>query len=189
MEIDDTAERPTLRAIILDCSAVNVVDVTSAQALIDVRNQLDRYTTPDVVEWHFAHVRNPWTRRALAAAGFGFLRPGKDGGSRSSDADDTPGRRWRSVFSVADLADAASPLSSDGSGRFGEKAVREKHSARGDEEIGATQPPSVDEDETTTAGRQGPVYGLNRPFFHADIQEALDAVLENLEHRAPIFKA
>ncbi|XXH03694.1 hypothetical protein Hte_010100 [Hypoxylon texense] len=182
VEIDDTADRPTLRAIILDCSAVNIVDVTSVQALIDVRNQLDRYTTPDVVEWHFAHVRNPWTRRALAAAGFGFLRPGKDGSLSE------PGRRWKSVFSVADLADAASPLSSEGSGRFSEKAIREKHESRGDEEIGVTQPPSVDEDETT-GGRLGPVYGLNRPFFHADIQEALDAVLENIEHRPPIFKA
>lgn len=154
------------------------------QALIDVRNQLDRYTTPDVVEWHFAHVRNAWTRRALTAAGFGFVRPGKDGEAAR------PGHRWKSVFSVADLADAASPLSSSGEGRFdGEKTVREKRSSRGgDEEIGATQPPSVDEDESGH-GRQAPVYGLNRPFFHADIQEALDAVLENIEHRPPIFKS
>ncbi|KAI1800585.1 sulfate permease [Daldinia bambusicola] len=171
--LDDTSERPTLRAIILDCSAINNVDVTSVQALIDVRNQLDRYTTPDTVEWHFANVRNAWTRRALVAAGFGFLRPKEDAEA---------GRRWKSIFSVADLADAASPLS--GSSHSGEKGAIEKRTSHGDEEIGA-QPPSINEDESAT--RQVPVYGLNRPFFHADVQEALDAVLENIEYRPPVY--
>ncbi|OTA70608.1 sulfate permease [Hypoxylon sp. EC38] len=168
--VDDTEERPTLKAIILDFAAVNNVDATSVQALIDVRNQLDRYTSPDIVEWHFANVWNPWTRRALTAAGFGFLRPKEDAEA---------GRRWKSVFSVVDLADAATPLSSDG--RSGEKRA-----SRGDEEIG-TQPHSIQENESLI--RQVPVYGLNRPFFHADLQEALDAVLENIDNRPPIFKA
>ncbi|OTB15049.1 hypothetical protein K445DRAFT_61511 [Daldinia sp. EC12] len=171
---DDTAERPTLRAIILDCAAINNVDVTSVQALIDVRNQLDRYTQPDTVEWHFANVRNPWTRRAFVAAGFGFLRP-------KGDAE--AGHRWKSIFSVADLADAASPLS--GSSHSGEKGPVEKRTSHGDEEIGV-QPSSINEDESAT--RQVPVYGLNRPFFHADVQEALDAVLENIEYRPTVFK-
>ncbi|KAI1416179.1 sulfate permease [Hypoxylon sp. FL1857] len=170
--LDDTDERPTLRAVILDFAAVNNVDATSVQALIDVRNQLDRYASPDTVEWHFANVWNPWTRRALTAAGFGFLRPKEDAEA---------GRRWKSVFSVADLADAVTPLSSDG-----RSGLAEKRASRGDEEIGA-QPPSFNEHES--AIRQVPVYGLNRPFFHADLQEALDAVLENIEQRPPIFKA
>ncbi|OTB09178.1 hypothetical protein M426DRAFT_316471 [Hypoxylon sp. CI-4A] len=165
--LDDTDERPTLRAVILDFAAVNNVDATSVQALIDVRNQLDRYTTPDVVEWHFANVRNPWTRRALVAAGFGFLPPNK--------GDAEAGRRWKSIFSVSDLADSASPLSS-------EKGISEKHASHGDEEA-AAQPVSINE-----TGHQVPVYGLNRPFFHADIQEAVDAVLENIEYRPPIYK-
>ncbi|KAI0893511.1 sulfate permease [Annulohypoxylon nitens] len=167
--VDDTEERPTLRAIILDCAAVNNVDVTSVQALIDVRNQLDRYTQPDTVEWHFANIRNPWTRRALTAAGFGFLPP-------KGDAEN--GYRWKSIFSVADLADAASPLS-------GEKAFGGKR-ASGDEEIGVK--PSSTAGSSATV-RQVPVYGLNRPFFHADVQEALDAILENVEHRPSLFKA
>ncbi|KAI0843967.1 sulfate permease [Daldinia vernicosa] len=173
--VDDTAERPTLRAIILDCSAINNVDATSVQALIDVRNQLDKYTQPDVVEWHFANVRNAWTRRALVAAGFGFLRP-------KGDAE--AGRRWKSIFSVADLAEAASPLS--GESHIGEKGAVEKRTSHGDEEIGA-QPPSITEDESSA--RQVPVYGLNRPFFHADVQEAFDAVLENVEYRPHVFEA
>ncbi|KAI2776584.1 sulfate permease [Daldinia loculata] len=173
--VDDTAERPTLRAIILDCSAVNNVDATSVQALIDVRNQLDRYAQPDTVEWHFANVRNAWTRRALVAAGFGFLQP-------KGDAE--AGHRWKSIFSVADLAEAASPLS--GESHLGEKGVVEKRMSHGDEEIGV-QPSSITEDESSA--RQVPVYGLNRPFFHADVQEAFDAVLENIEYRPHVFKA
>lgn len=173
--MDDTAERPTLRAIILDCSAVNNVDATSVQALIDVRNQLDRYAQPDTVEWHFANVRNAWTRRALVAAGFGFLQP-------KGDAE--AGHRWKSIFSVADLAEAASPLS--GESHLGEKGAVEKRTSHGDEEIGV-QPSSITEDESSA--RQVPVYGLNRPFFHADVQEAFDAVLENIEYRPHVFKA
>ena len=73
IDVDDT--RPTLKAIILDFSSVNNVDITSVQHLIDVRNQLDHYAAPDVVDWHFACVHNRWTKRALAAAGFGLPCP------------------------------------------------------------------------------------------------------------------
>ncbi|KAJ5218030.1 uncharacterized protein N7498_000129 [Penicillium cinerascens] len=69
---------PLLRAIILDFSAVNNVDVTSIQNLVDVRNQLNLRAAPLEVQWHFAHVRNRWTKRALAAAGFGFPSPCKN---------------------------------------------------------------------------------------------------------------
>lgn len=66
------AQLPLLRAVILDFSAVNNVDVTSIQNLIDIRNQLNRYAAPLAVQWHFAHIKNRWTERALAAAGFRF---------------------------------------------------------------------------------------------------------------------
>ncbi|KAI0012285.1 sulfate permease [Xylariaceae sp. FL0662B] len=166
--VDVIDERPTLKAIILDCSAVNNVDVTAVQALIDVRNQLDKYAQPDVVEWHFAHVRNRWTRRALVAAGFGFLRPPHAG-------------RWKSVFSVAEFADAASPLSTSQG-----DTVKEKQATTDDEEINVQSRPSRSDDDAKGARTtQVPVYGLNRPFFHADLQEAVDAVLGNLEEDRP----
>ncbi|KAK4658576.1 LOW QUALITY PROTEIN: hypothetical protein QC762_0029370 [Podospora pseudocomata] len=60
---------PTLKAVILDFSSVNHVDITSVQQLIDVRNQLDRYASPDIVDWHIACINNRWAKRALAAAG------------------------------------------------------------------------------------------------------------------------
>jgi sodium-independent sulfate anion transporter 11 len=60
-----------LRAVILDFSAVNNVDVTCIQSLMDIRTQLDRRSTPVAVQWHFANIKNRWTKRALSAAGFG----------------------------------------------------------------------------------------------------------------------
>ncbi|KAJ2979976.1 hypothetical protein NUW58_g7067 [Xylaria curta] len=48
---EENTNLPTLKAIILDFSAVNNIDVTSTQMLIDIRNQLDRYAAPDVVDW------------------------------------------------------------------------------------------------------------------------------------------
>ncbi|KAJ5765885.1 sulfate anion transporter [Penicillium odoratum] len=65
-------ELPLLRAIVFDFSAVNNVDVTCVQGLIDVRNQLNRHAAPSEVQWHFANIKNRWTKRALSAAGFGY---------------------------------------------------------------------------------------------------------------------
>ncbi|CAI7591720.1 unnamed protein product [Penicillium glandicola] len=67
----DDSHLPILRAVILDFSAVNNVDVTCMQNLVDIRSQLDRRSAPTVVQWHFASIKNRWTKRALNAAGFG----------------------------------------------------------------------------------------------------------------------
>jgi sodium-independent sulfate anion transporter 11 len=88
---------PTLKAIVLDMSSVNNVDVTSVQNLIDVRNQLDRYASPDSVQWHFACVNNRWTKRALASAGFGY-----------PSAPQEEYHRWKPIFSVAEIGGSAS---------------------------------------------------------------------------------
>lgn len=69
---DDTAEMlPLLRAVVLDFSTVNFIDATSVQGLQDLRRALEKWARPEVVEFHFAGVRNRWTRRALVNAGFG----------------------------------------------------------------------------------------------------------------------
>ncbi|KAJ3067545.1 hypothetical protein HDU98_009235 [Podochytrium sp. JEL0797] len=47
---------PPLRAVVLDFSAVNTVDFTGLQALLDVKDDLGRYTGRPV-PFHFAHVR------------------------------------------------------------------------------------------------------------------------------------
>lgn len=113
-EINLDDNRPILRAIILDFSSVNNVDVSSVQNLIDVRNQLDRYAAPEIVTWHIACVNNRWTKRALASAGFGY--------SKTTIAQG----KWKSVISVADL-DTGSTLG-------GERDV--KGARVGDLEIG-----------------------------------------------------
>jgi hypothetical protein len=53
---------------------VNNIDVTSTRQLIDTRNQLDRHAYANKVDWHFAHINNRWTKRALASVGFGYRR-------------------------------------------------------------------------------------------------------------------
>jgi sodium-independent sulfate anion transporter 11 len=73
----------------LDFTAVDHLDVTSVQNLIDVRGQLDRHASPDFVEWHFAGISSAWVRRALIAGGFGHPAP---------DA--------KPLFSVADVTGA-----------------------------------------------------------------------------------
>jgi sodium-independent sulfate anion transporter 11 len=97
INVDD--DRPILRAIILDFSAVNNVDVTSIQGLIDVRAQLDRHAAPKTVEWHFASINSRWTKRALTTAGFGYI-----------DRERFAARQhWNPVYSYAPLDNAASP--------------------------------------------------------------------------------
>ncbi|KAH7086189.1 sulfate permease-like protein [Paraphoma chrysanthemicola] len=99
--INTDDNRPILRAIILDFSAVNNVDVTSIQGLIDVRAQLDRYAAPESVEWHFASINSRWTKRALTTAGFGYI----DRERFASRA------HWNPVYSYAPLETPAPKLS------------------------------------------------------------------------------
>lgn len=90
--------KPTLKAIILDFSSVNNVDITSVQHLIDVRNQLDRYASPNKVDWHMACINNRWTKRALGSAGFGYPAPEGNPNSELGSS-----QRWKPIFSVADI--------------------------------------------------------------------------------------
>lgn len=162
--------RPTLKSIILDFSSVNNVDVTAAQALIDVRNQLDRYAAPDTVDWHFANIENRWTKRALAAAGFGYRSPRPNPGEGA--------RHWKTIFSIADLGGSDSPAKL--------AAIEEKKSVRDyDEEKDPAFDISKlsDRDVPTDPGshRLVAVQGLNRPYFHFDLQEAVESAIANIE--------
>ena len=185
-----TSPLPTLRAIILDFAAVNNADVTSVQNLIDVRNQLDRWASPDTVQWHFAHVHNRWTKRALAAAGFGF--PAVSEGS---------GPRWqRSIFNVAEILDGSLPGSMSHS-HVGESEdwskdvedglkVQESSASSsvmgvsGDEiQVVQTSERDAKVDTHRRRGRSGVgtdmavVDGINRPFFHVDLTSALKSAM------------
>jgi len=66
----DNHRLPCLKAIILDCSSVDFVDVTSVQELVDARNVVRRHAGGRV-GWYFVGLENRWARRALAVEGFG----------------------------------------------------------------------------------------------------------------------
>ncbi|OQE36956.1 hypothetical protein PENCOP_c011G01354 [Penicillium coprophilum] len=82
----DDSHLPMLRAVILDFSAVNNVDVTCVQRLMDIRTQLDRRSAPIPVQWHFASIKSRWTKRALHAAGFGYSQsPPEENETKTED--------------------------------------------------------------------------------------------------------
>ncbi|KAH0018427.1 sulfate permease, partial [Aureobasidium melanogenum] len=170
----------------LDFSSVNNVDVTSVQHLIDVRNQLDRYTNPEKVQWHFAHINNRWTRRALAAAGFGY--PTEEGDEY---------QRWKPIFSVAELGGSSSAAAD------AEYEINHaEHKKHRDLEIGRSQSREVNGESSETSsdinqtiqnskayGAQASqkkivVHGLNRPFFHIDLTSALQSAIANIHDPA-----
>jgi len=182
---EDRSDLPTLKAIILDFSSVNNVDITSIQILIDVRNQMQRYAAPDTVQWHLACVNNRWTKRALASAGFGY--PTQHGEEL---------HRWKPIFSVAEIGGATSAAE-----QAEREANRELHS-RGNDEESITKLPSREQHPATgsssssednleksitrsKAYRAAPkkvlVSSLNRPFFHLDLTSALQAAIANIE--------
>ncbi|KAH8654964.1 sulfate transporter family-domain-containing protein [Tricladium varicosporioides] len=181
---EEIVKLPHLRAIVLDCSAVNNVDITSVQGLIDLRNTLDRYTTPSTVEWHFAGVQNRWTRRALAVAGFGYP---------AADKPEELGH-WTPAYTVASslagatdddqrraaIATMASEVNDE------EKhAGSENSSDAGNVEGEAGNGQSSGEMRKKGHGRDGaksrlaPVTGVDRPFFHIDLVDAVDAAIRD----------
>ncbi|KAL4902315.1 hypothetical protein BDW74DRAFT_158346 [Aspergillus multicolor] len=194
---EDRSHLPTLRAVILDFSSVNNVDVTSVQNLIDVRNQLDIYASPRTVQWHFAHVKNRWTKRALAAAGFGYPTPASDDGFH----------RWKPIFSVTEIEGHASAAA------HAEIVANENTRHAGDLESGLKRPShaterethGIEEESNSSIGdddklqrdlkdskayrnrrKMAMVQGVNLPFFHIDITSALESALANSPEEEPV---
>lgn len=193
-------DRPTLKAIILDFSSVNNVDITSVQHLIDVRNQLDRYAAPERVDWHLACINNRWTKRALASAGFGYPTP---------PGNDAPVfERWKPIFSVAEIGGAYSAAEA-AQHRENERQLRRQRTKDAEEaragtnqdaiaqhgdavssssssdlgkELGATKAYSQAYGKGATA-KVAVVHGLNRPLFHIDLTSALQSAIANVEVR------
>lgn len=185
--------KPTLKAIILDFSSVNNVDITSVQHLIDVRNQLDRYASPETVHWHFACINNRWTKRALASAGFGYPTPEGEIGVH----------RWKPVFSVSEIggsnsaaADAERKLNKTETRRQSTKDIESGNRSRTREVESVGSPSSessrnsvedaIRKSKAYNSGK-GPdvkvavVHGLNRPLFHIDLTSALQSAISNVE--------
>ena len=165
------------------------------QHLIDVRNQLDRYSSPEKVDWHFACINNRWTKRALASAGFGYPTP----------ADDVPiHHRWKPVFSVAEIGGNTSAAAA-AEYRENEKEIQRQQTR--DVEQAARAKSMVHEDEiggdatssssdvvtrqlstskayTKETAKHAVVQGLNRPLFHIDLTSALQSAIANVAGRS-----
>ncbi|KAL8717173.1 MAG: hypothetical protein Q9225_005564 [Loekoesia sp. 1 TL-2023] len=193
---EDHSHRPTLKAIILDFSSVNNVDITSVQHLIDVRNQLDRYAAPDKVDWHLACINNRWTKRALASAGFGYPTPTGEANVRE---------RWKPIFSVAEIGgqDSAAVAAEYRENERELKRQRTRDSKGSLSQGGAHDGETIGQDDTTssdtsdfaqniaaskayasgTGTRVVVVHGLNRPLFHVDLTSALQSAIANVERR------
>lgn len=169
----DESDKPLLRAIVLDFSAVNNMDVTSIQGLIDLRNTLDRYCAPDAVEIHFANVRNRWTRRALATSGFGYPS------SQNTEAQ----KYWQPAFTIAAILDQGleeAKSSSSSQATDPEQAA----GTRSSEDTTTVATPSGEAD-TTSRERTGmaAMYGVDRPFFHHDLHDAVESAVRDARLR------
>ncbi|KAI9825779.1 MAG: Sulfate permease 2 [Phylliscum demangeonii] len=212
VEVIDT-HRPTLKAIIIDFSSVNNVDVTSVQHLIDVRNQLDRWAAPDTVEWHFACITNRWTKRALASAGFGYpsLAPAADvfqpKTGQSAPPPPVASARWKPIFNVTEIggadsvASTAERLANRRSARLQDPprslSPSSSSAAHGSDDF---RPAGHDDDfiirheltkvATASAGMKklAVVHGINRPLFHIDLTSALQSAIANVEWKTEVEK-
>ena len=189
-EVPVEDSRPTLKAVILDFSSVNNVDITSIQNMIDVRNQLDRYTAPENVQWHFAHINNRWTKRALASAGFGFAAP--EGESEF--------HRWKPIFSIAEIGgtDSAAADAEVAKNRRLQRDLQDVEQGPAVTQRGTDSIRESVESDSNSNGLQkelthskaykqqenaktAVVQGLNRPFFHIDLTSALQSAILNME--------
>ncbi|KAI9784177.1 MAG: Sulfate permease 2 [Geoglossum umbratile] len=176
LNLDDS--RPCLRAVILDFSSVNNVDITSVQNLIDVRNQLNRYTAPDTVEWHIACINNRWTKRALASAGFGY-----------PNSPTAVHKSWKPIFSVAGIGGRSS-AASDAERRNEKMLHRQQSRDAEDPKIDAIAVSMAKPTEQTASRspKVAVVHGLNRPFFHTDLTTALQSAVLSVERKQEFEK-
>lgn len=182
-EVEDT--RPLLRAIILDFSAVNHIDTTGVQALVDTRKELEIYAG-DEVEFHFTDINNDWIKRTLVAAGFGKARDATKYTSRSIE-----------VGSAAPLRDIETPMAPGNSRIVMPSSVRVRPFDE-EEAIESSIPAIVSEDgadsdtisvsddkdkkveghrpsqdPTFSHHEYYPVISTTYPFFHVDVTSAV----------------
>lgn len=158
--------------------------------MIDVRNQLDRYAAPDTVDWHFCNINNRWTKRALAAAGFGYYTPEPEGSVIT---------RWKPIFSVAELGGSHS-VAAELEAKEQRRALKQaaKLHDQPDDDIVEHETSSTDEDSlgkqlsntraygatNSKPSRIAVVQGLNRPLFHVDITAALNSAVANANRKS-----
>lgn len=180
---DSDTNLPVLRAIVLDCSSVNNLDITSIQGLIDTRIMLDCHTAPYWVDWHFAGLWNRWSRRALATAGFGY----------PTKRNEITLGSWAPVYTLTSSFAGAVPEKTRAEENRTHEQVKTDCECRAMEpildsenDIGTIMQSDTHTDchekngtiiETSEQYRA--VFGLNRPLFHIDLDQAISAAVWN----------
>ncbi|EKM55730.1 uncharacterized protein PHACADRAFT_256566 [Phanerochaete carnosa HHB-10118-sp] len=144
----ENSRKPELRAIVLDLSAISQMDTTAVQALIDTRNEVERWVNYPV-EFHFATVLSPWIRRALIAGGFGT-------GESSSRIP----AEIAQIVSLGDVREPSLPEKSD----LESPVISEEARRRGSSST-----------HKTTDRLGGPIVPQDTPFFHFDVVSAVRA--------------
>ncbi|KAI0850396.1 sulfate permease [Daldinia vernicosa] len=159
-QLGSETTKPTLKALVFDFSTVSNIDADAINGLIILRKQLERWSSPETVQLHFASVDSRWVRRALAVSGFGYPR------GRELEAP-IP---WSPVFSLAkkkimertstippegplvEPTRIATTIGNSGSGHSGIETI-----PMGTGQLVAT-------------------HGTNYPNFHADLTAAIRAI-------------
>ncbi|CAI4213127.1 unnamed protein product [Parascedosporium putredinis] len=170
---------PPLRAVVLDFSAVNRLDITTIHGLVHLRDALDRYAAPDAVEWHFANMYNRWTRRALAISGFGY--PVDADGDNSMEG-------YKPRYTVGEMAGCSELGREEGAcvtylrPHCPSAAMTQPrlHAGDGDDvaELEAQRVRAAAPDGVC-ASKVAAVYAVDRPLFHGDLVGAVGAAVRN----------
>ena len=167
------------------------MDITSVQGLIDLRNTLDRYAAPSTVEWRFAGVLNRWTRRALAVAGFGYptadnpeaignWSPAYTVATALAGATDDDTRRAAAFEAVLQASDVEC---STGKERVHIEDVDTDDSNSANGETRVNTGGRATEAAATPTSRLMHLHGVDRPFFHVDLVEAVDAAIRDAKKK------
>ncbi|KAI7868040.1 sulfate transporter family-domain-containing protein [Mucor mucedo] len=68
--VDQETDLNRIYAVVLDCSAINHLDSTGVQTLLDLKLSVDRFAGYEV-EWHFSNIGSQSIRNTLITSGFG----------------------------------------------------------------------------------------------------------------------
>ncbi|KAI8962734.1 sulfate permease [Daldinia sp. FL1419] len=155
-QVDSEAAKPTLKAVIFDFSTVDNIDTGAVDGLVALHKQLERWSSPETVEFHFASVDDRWVRRALIEAGFGYPR---EGGLQAPI-------QWNPVFTLA------------------KKAIGTTHSERTITQPSTMATSTGNAENGSSRGGTNPMgveplaatHGINYPNFHSDLMAAVGAI-------------
>jgi len=130
-----------------------------------------------------ANVKNRWTKRALVAAGFGF--------DASALGQET--RTWKSIISTAEVTDGAGSIEATkelevGVVKGAADDIEGRPAGIADDIYAAEKKGAIDAKGEANVTRipstqQGALYGLNRPFFHPDVETAVKNAVANVERK------